>query len=116
MPSWPATLPTAPLVDGFSARRQDNKIQFKPEVGDAKVRRRFTGVVKEFTAVFELDDDQRGYLNTFHDTTLEDGTQTFTWTDPESRDSATFRFIAPPQWAAISGLIWRATCQIQRIP
>ena len=113
--AWPGTLPTGPDSDTFTAARQDNKISFQPEVGDAKVRRRFTGTLKDFSASFSpLTDTQRGTLDTFHDTTLVDGTLPFTWTDPESGDAGVFRFVSPPSWTSL-GPLWKVNCSIRRL-
>jgi hypothetical protein len=113
--AWPGTLPTRPLRDGFGAQRQDNKQVFQPEVGDAIVRKRYTAGLRDFTASFDLSATQRAALDTLHDTTLGEGALPFTWTDPLTGDSATFRFLKPPKYASLGGGYWRADCQMRRI-
>ena len=112
---WPVALPSKPLVAGLTAQRQDNKIGVQPEVGDAKVRRRFTGTMKDFAATFVLTAAARATLDDFHDATLQDGVLPFAWVDPQTSEAATFRFVSPPQWSKATAGAWRATCQLRRI-
>lgn len=116
MVAWPDSLPRAPLVAGLSAEKQDNKLTFRPEVGDDKVRRRFTATMKDFGATFVLKSDGKAALDAFHDDTLVDGTLTFSFTDPDIGGYATFRFLAPPAWTRISAVTWRAECRLRRVP
>lgn len=115
MPDWPSSLPTYPLRDALTAQKQDNKQVFQPEVGDAKVRRRYTGVLKDFDVTFRLTATQRDTLDTFHDTTLSDGVSTFTATDPQKQVSGTFRFISTISWSPLGGGGWQANFRLRRI-
>lgn len=111
-----------PSPDGFTAARQSNKIEFSTERGDSKVRRAYTGAIKDFDASFTLTSPQADILDEFHDTTLVDGVEPFTWTDPRTLESGTFRFLEPPQFSPLggnpdssNGIAWKAACKIRRV-
>lgn len=107
---WPVAL--IPLTDSFADQRQPNRIAFEPEVGDDITRRRSTTSRKNITfKLLSLPGDTT--LDDFHDTTLLDGSLPFTWTDPRTGASGTFKFRSPPKWAS-AGYFYEATCEIRR--
>jgi hypothetical protein len=112
---WPVALPQTPLRSGLSAQEQDGNVSFQPDAGDAKVRLRFTGVLKDISATFRLTPTQRDALTAFWKTTTARGTLPFTWTDPHDGTSGTFRFTSPPQWSSPTANVWQAVCAIRRI-
>ena len=99
MASWPGTLPQKPAAGSWSGGPQNNVIAFEPELGDDITRRRGSAVGYEYSGRFSaLTLTQLNTFKTFYETTLSDGNDTFTWTDPVYGDSATWRITggAPP--------------------
>lgn len=115
MASWPTTLPTYPLRESLSVQKQDNRQVFQPEVGDMKVRRRYSSVLKDFNVSLKLTSTQRDALDTFYDTTLTDGVDTFTHTDPQKQVTGTFRFVSTLNWSPLGGGGWSVMFQMRRI-
>lgn len=115
MAAYPSSLPQSPLLAALTAQAQDNRLAFDPDVGDQKVRRRFTATLRDFTYSTILTQAQVSTLDTFYATTLNDGIDTFTWTDPMLEVSGTFRFLGPIQWTAATKNAWRATARMRRI-
>jgi hypothetical protein len=116
LPVWPVTLPAAPALSGNKTKKQDNRIQSENEIGDKKVRRRYTGVMKDFDWPMTLTTAQKDIAKTFIETTLVDATLTFTVTDPESLETTvTCRILEIPEWEKVGPNAWHATMSVRRI-
>ena len=80
--AWPATLPDAPLRQGWQRRPQPNTISFKPSVGTPKVRRRSTARGDAISLTFRFSGAQLATFWSFYGDDLADGALPFTHTDP----------------------------------
>lgn len=96
MASWPGTLPQTILATA-TRTRQSGRVRSTMDSGPAKQRQRFTAVTKNYDAQIILTGAQLTTFNTFYETTIGNGTDSFTWTDPFTGVSETLRFREDPQ-------------------
>lgn len=116
MSAWPETIPALPLQEGFSETLRNVVIRTQTDSGPAKTRSRYTAGPKNYTMQFILTQTEKTALNTFFDTTLVNGSTSFTYTNPASGESGTFRFLGPPVYGAPIGLHIMATLQLELLP
>lgn len=117
MPAFPATLP-GPVWGSFSEQRQRNILAFAPDVGPPKMRRRSSAVAVPASAAFLLTDAQLATFDTFFETTLKDGTLSFTWNHPHTGVSYSWIFApdeAPTRDYSAPG-VTRVSCKLMRLP
>lgn len=96
MASWPGTLPQT-ILAGSTRTRQSGRVRSEMDTGPAKQRQRFTAVTKNYDAQIIVTGAQLATFNTFYETTIGNGTDSFTWVDPFSGASETLRFRDDPQ-------------------
>jgi len=101
--SWPDTLPVTLLMDGLSAKRKTSVVRTAMDAGPEKMRRRYTASVKTFSGKMLLNKNQLIELDLFFKTALADGVLRFNFTDPQTLETAEFRFIEPYQEVSVSG-------------
>ena len=90
--TWPETLPNTLLMEGLEAKRSSNVVRTKMDAGPNKTRRRYTATTKNFTGKILLNKGQREELEQFYRIALADGVHRFNFTDPQTLESAEFRF------------------------
>ena len=90
--AWPATLPQCPILNGFQEQPQPNVVQFKPDVGTPKQRRRSTAKGWLTSMTFRMTNAQVLTFYTFYETTLKDGSLPFTLPHPISKVSYEWMF------------------------
>lgn len=115
MPTWPATLPQTPRREGFSRSKADARLRTSMDAGPDKVRRRYTSVPGLLACVFYMTTAQLATFDTFYDTTLLEGSVTFTWTHPITGTSITCRVKDVPQ-VTPRGLGWLVAMTIEVLP
>lgn len=98
--SWPATLPVAPLVNGFDLKLRSNAVDTQVEVGPPMSRRRGTSQNAEAGINFRLtpaewEDLEEFYRNTVNETDL------FTFTHPITLGAITCKFMSAPEIAQV---------------
>lgn len=101
MATWPAELPQKLLVDGFQYSQQDGRIRTAMDAGPEFQRQRFTAVPIQFGGRIEVDATDHATFWSFFNSTLNLGTDSFTWVHPIDGTAATVRFVAVPQTSAI---------------
>ena len=117
MSTWPSSLPATPLLQRFRRQSVDNKQEFQPEGGRSKSLVFYTNVPETFRVRFFLEDNtQRETLETFYRTTTNFGTQRFTFTDPQSGNSVTARFLSRPEYTTIDGTKLHADFELEIDP
>jgi len=89
---WPDTLPKTLLMDGLSAKRNTSVIRTSMDAGAKKTRRRYTVSTMDFTGKMLLNSEQRLTLARFYQSALADGVFRFNFTDPQTLETAEFRF------------------------
>lgn len=102
MPSWPASLPCMPLSGTLSVKAETNVAEFKPDVGPALRRRRYTAVRSYYRGSMRLSGEQVAQLRSFFEDDCLSGTVSFTMRDWERAFAegvivdAEFTFDEPP--------------------
>jgi len=79
-------------MDGLAAGRNSNVIRTQMDAGPKKTRRRYTASTKIFTGKMFMDAEQHFVLEQFYRTVLADGALRFYFTDPQTLETAVFRF------------------------
>lgn len=110
MVAWPASLPQSPLFEGNSVALGDNRVSFKPDVGRALVRRRYTTRDDTVSFTFRMSRAQLVDFLSFYNTDLGDGVLEFTYDDPTIDENRTFTFERPPSYAYVKPLYVDVTC------
>lgn len=116
MNTWPATLPSRPLLEGATESWPDVVIRSNTDTGPAKLRQRYTAGVTRFYAQFVLNSTQVGTFETFFKTTISNGATAFTMANPRTGTSVTMRFVGVPQITPIAGGYSRVGCTIEAMP
>lgn len=91
MATFPASLPK-PLQDNYQPGAIDPWVEDAPEVGSNARRKRVTRALKTFSFTLRLTTAELATLETFYETTLSDGVDSFSWTDPVKGTVYTVRF------------------------
>lgn len=117
MPTWPSTLPQAPLAQGFAETPPNNLRRSEMDKGPAKVRRYTTRGVREFSMSFRLTQAQSVILEDFHDNTLSHGAFSFDFTHPRTGEAGRFRFRDQPSMRGERrGQFYLVDAQLERLP
>lgn len=101
MASWPATLPSLPLLRGWSESEPDIVLRTPMEVGPPKGRRRSTAGVRPQTVSLVLTLDERATFRTWFADQVAHGALPFQWTHPIERVAIALRITAPPKWDSV---------------
>lgn len=118
MATWPATLPSTFLLDGFTESAPDNVIASEMETGPPKTRRRASASIRRISAQLVMTSCQVGIHDTFFTDTLYDGAEAFDHVDPRTTAAASFLYEphSPPVYAALGGDDWRVTINLIKMP
>lgn len=112
--SWPEALPQVLILDGLSAQKNSNVIRTSMDAGPQKARRRYTIQSKNFDGTVILSEEQRELLEYWYDNTLGNGTLRFKMKDPQTLQTAEFRFREDYREEAQDGL-WRITLALEKM-
>lgn len=113
---WPAELPQTPLIRGYAEKRRDNRLITTVQGGEPKIRRLYTAVPKEVTAMLVLSNTDWLILADFFEVDLEDGTQRFEWQLPTDQVVKEFRFRTPPTFVPLSCDLYEVTLELEVLP
>lgn len=92
IPTWPATLPLQPLVDGYE-ETWFSQTEFKtPDSGAPMVRRKQVLSIRAFKVKFVLTEEQVNFLDEFIYKTLEGGALRFSFTHPRTKEDVEMSF------------------------
>jgi hypothetical protein len=89
-------------------------IRSQVDVGPAKVRRRYTKPITSVRASMNCSIVQVRTLISFFTTTCAGGVDRFTFTSPVTGQSEEYRFVEPPRFSPIGGLMWRADLSLEQ--
>lgn len=114
--AWPLDVPQNELLNSYSEKIEQNIIEFAPEVGPAKRRRRSS--INAATLTFEtlLRAAAVASLRTFYRTTLADGALPFTRRDPRTGGTATFQFQSPPSIRQLNPALFAVSFALREMP
>jgi len=114
--AWPATIPALNLTDGYQENLGDASYRSQTDSGPGKTRPRPDAPNDQLSFSQVYDSSDVDDLVTYYGTTLNNGSATFTENHPRTGTSKTFRFVSPPQFAHISGPLYRATFTLEVMP
>ena len=120
MSAWPASLPQQYFL-GNAIGHAETRFVSSMDAGPALVRNRFTAFTQSTNSPIVFTGTQLATFNTFYRTTLNHGTDSFTWTNPVDDSSISIRFKSPPKWQSVkSGIpaerLWRAVLSLEILP
>ena len=119
MSTWPASLPQAPLQDGFNEEFANNVLATQMDQGPDKYRKRTTSNVQKFDTSFLMSSAQLTTFKTFFDDTISGGAATFDFPNPRTSTVETFRIDmskGPPKIIPLSGGQYRVSFGMERLP
>lgn len=89
---WPNSLPAAPLNGTMQTAPKSTVYAFEPEAGPPITRRNSTADVDRITMQFILTSAQRATFLTFYKDTCIQGSLSFYWDDPATKQQAEWVF------------------------
>lgn len=114
---WPAALPQAMLIAGYSSSRPAVTLRTPPEKGPQIMRRRGKAGVAPFAGSMVMTLSQRNALDVFFDVTLAGGAKVFTLPAQDGTADIWFcRFVGPPEEEQLTGTHWRVEVALERMP
>lgn len=113
---WPASLQQKLNSSGFEMIPGNPTIRSDMDTGPAKVRSRYTDAIDVYRASILLDFSEHDDFMTFYKTSLNNGVNTFEFTDPFTEQTAIFRFIESPTITALGGRTFRVNMIWEKIP
>jgi hypothetical protein len=118
MPTWPVSLPAAPMVQGLKESVPNTVIRTPMETGPPKLRQRFTAGVRPLTLPFLLTKAQVATLDTFYVTTLKGGSLTFDGLNHPRTGAAvsTWAFVKPPEYTPLGPDAWQTQLELEIRP
>jgi len=116
MSTWPVSLPSYPLVNGFSESIPETTVRTEMDQGPAKIRQRTTASIRKMQMSFLLNKTQTQALDTFYITTLNGGSTSFTFTHPRTDASISCRFTQPPEYTSTNGDYFNAGIELEILP
>lgn len=94
---------------------EDPTLRGRSEGGYTVTRSRFTAVKKKWKIKYPIvTDDDKDTLESFENTTVYYGTESFTWYNHHTQTNYTVRFLTPIEFAKIPGkkYLWSAEFEI----
>ena len=93
-PTWPSTLPSYVLQQGYGEDLPDQVLRTPMEGGTMKSRRRFSARFDQIDIRLIMSAAQVATFETFYFTTLDGGVVVFDWTHPRKQVAATMQIIS----------------------
>lgn len=113
--NWPTSLQQYLDSRSFQMDYMDPTIRTSNEVGPEKIRRRYTGLLKEIKGTIKLHKDDYVTLENFFNVSTHGGASSFTITDPITATPLTVRFTAPPSFRHLGGEYFEVTLGFRSI-
>lgn len=94
--AYPSTLPQAPQRNGFNQQQTPNTIRSNVDVGEAKVRCRYTYAMKKEKWSISLDRTEISTFNNWFNDDLKSGVLRFDFTDSITGEVEEYRILDIP--------------------
>lgn len=115
MAVWPTSLP-AGLINTLSESPPDNVLRTSMDRGPAKLRRTTTTNIRPIAFSMILTKAQTQTIDDFYTTTTFSGAEAFDYTHPRTGVACSARFVAPPSYSDINGLVFRCDVSLEILP
>ncbi len=112
MTAWPGSLPQAPLHGTFAAVPQEVRGLSDLAIGAQKQRERTNSAGMQVVMSFAFTAAHRTTFATFHDTTMVNGTGSFTMAHPIDGVTKTWVFAGPPVTQNIAVDLYRVNLKL----
>lgn len=116
MPTWPLTLPAAPLAEGFRETMPATTVRTEMEAGPAKVRRRTTAGVGRLSMAYLMSAAQVATLESFVTHDLAGGALPFNFTHPRRGTAVRCRFARLPEHVAVNAAFFKSAFELEILP
>lgn len=116
-----ATFPTLTAIPAvpMTEETEDATIRSPFEAGYEHTRPRFTRVRKTWTIRYEyMSTSDKNTLDTFINSTVHQGSDSFSWTNPQDSTSYTVRFLSLPKYELVlntGGGLWNLEFQLRQV-
>ena len=118
MPTWEDhNLPT--FNAGLQEQIEPAFIRSPTDMGPGIQVRRYSATPHYFSGQITFTQAQRTTFDTFYNTEIGEGADTFTMEDPATGADATFRFVQPPSFTLVQGAdgpVHIGTFALERLP
>lgn len=98
MPAWPGTLPASLFLDGLSVTPRPQTVATTIPGGPPKLRRISSVQNFDVDDVMIMTGTELAAFKTFYFTTLQGGSDTFTFVSPDDGSTVTYQFDGVPTW------------------
>lgn len=112
MPSWPLTLPDAPLLDHAQYAYEEVRAIFESDSGPPIMRARTTSAGETSDVTWGMTSAQLTTFNTFYKTTLSNGSSSFTMNYIIDDTTQTFLFLKAPTIHQVTDGYFRVTASL----
>jgi hypothetical protein len=116
MPTWPASLPSLPLADGYREITSHSIVRTEMEQGPAKLRRRSTAAVSKLTLSYLLSTADIQALEEFIQDDLMGGALAFSFDHPRTGSAVSCRFRQLPEYGAVNGGYFKVSVELEVLP
>jgi len=117
MTTWPTSLPSIFLTDGYAQGIGDGRIRSATDTGPGKVRRRTTAMASPIVGRILMTGPQLTTLETFVQAGTLGGVTTFYFPDPVTRVNTLMRFGETlPTWTHMGGNIFAVSLTLEKLP
>jgi hypothetical protein len=117
MPSWPSSLPKAPLLEGYGESPPDLILRSQTDVGWARTRRRASAGPTRITATYAMTGAQLAIFEGFVAGDIGERTLAFDWPHPRTGQTVSVRMTAIPQITPAPGADrWRVGVSLETMP
>jgi hypothetical protein len=114
--AWPAEVNTRVHINGFTEAMERNVVEFKPEVGPPKQRRRSSISTELLVWPSAYTEAEWLALKEFVRVDLADGTLAFERNDPLTGELDDFIFVEAPKISSVQGPYFFVDLQLRRLP
>ena len=95
MTTWPAGLPSSPILGSLSVAADDNALRFQPDAGPAIRRARYTAISETYSFTIIFSAAEFAAFKQFYKDALGNGVASFDFIDPITGAIKSFSFAEP---------------------
>src|SRR5262245_23124970 len=112
--TWPGSLPDC--AETWNESDAPSTIRSEMDAGPPKVRRRFTGIMRNIEVSMVLTNAQFTAMRTFYETTCAEGVNFHQFKHPYTGATETFRFVSSPRFSSNGPLALTCEMTWEQIP